>query len=124
MLVDYEENKRTIIISSHLMSELENLFERVLIIDKGSLLLNEEMETIREKARVISGDRERVEDLLKDKKVIYRQYIGRLANYTVFDNFTEDELSDFKRLNINYSPINLQKLFVNLSRGGNFNGKE
>lgn len=124
LLVDYEENKRTIIISSHLMSELENLFERVLIIDKGSLLLNEEMETIREKARVISGDRERVEDLLKDKKVIYRQYIGRLANYTVFDNFTEDELSDFKRLNINYSPINLQKLFVNLSRGGNFNGKE
>ena len=78
--------------------------------------MNEEMETIREKAWVISGDRERVEDLLKDKKVIYRQYIGRLANYTVFDNFTEDELSDFKRLNINYSPINLQKLFVNLSK--------
>src|SRR5690554_3628804 len=35
LISDYENNKRTIIISSHLINELENLFERVLIIDKG-----------------------------------------------------------------------------------------
>lgn len=34
LLIDFEKNKRTIIISSHLMSELENLFEKVLIIDQ------------------------------------------------------------------------------------------
>jgi len=124
LLTDYEKNKRTIIISSHLMSELENLFERIIIIDQGSILLNEEMEAVHEKAKVISGDKAYVEKILKDKKVIYRQEIGRLANYTVFDSFTEEELREFKDLNINYSSINLQKLFINLAKGGNFNGEE
>ena len=118
LLTDYEKNKRTIIVSSHLMSELENLFERVLIIDQGNLLLNEDMEELHEKAKIISGDKDCVEVLLKQKKIIYRQLVGRLANYTVFDNFTEEELEEFRMMKISCSSVNLQKLFINLAKGG------
>lgn len=124
LLKDYEKYKRTIIISSHLMSELENLFERVLIIDQGNLLLNEDMEELHEKAKIISGDKDCVEELLKQKKVIYSQLVGRLANYTVFDNFSEKELEEFKRMKVSCNSVNLQKLFINLAKGGFSSEKE
>ncbi len=118
LIDDYEQYERTIIISSHLINELENLFERVLIIDRGRILLDEELETIQKRAKIITGDRDILLDLLKDKRVVYRGSTGRMANYTVLDTFTEEELNELNRRNINYSSIDLQKLFVNLSKGG------
>jgi len=115
LLNDFQENKRTIIISSQLINELENLFDRVLIVKNGRLVLNEGMEEIHEMTKVVSGGKGEVKKVLKDKRVIHKQLIGRLANYTVLDRFTERELQSFKDLDISYSSINLQKLFVNLS---------
>jgi len=76
------------------------------------------MEELHEKAKIISGDKDCVEVLLKQKKIIYRQLVGRLANYTVFDNFTEEELEEFRMMKISCSSVNLQKLFINLAKGG------
>lgn len=118
LISDYEQNKRTIIISSHLINEFENLFERVLIIDRGRILLNEELEEIQQKARLISGEKSAVEEVLRGKRVLYRQITGKMANYTVLDNFTREELNELSNKNIKYSSIDLQRLFVNLAKGG------
>lgn len=118
LINDYEENPRTIIISTHLINELENLFEKVIIINEGSLLLNEEIETIKNKARIISGDNDKLQSILKDKNVIYKQLTGRLANYTVFDTFTEKEIKKINEMQLDFNALTLQKLFVNLSKGG------
>lgn len=118
LINDYEENPRTIIISTHFINELENLFERILIIHKGELLLNENIEDIKDKARIISGDKDKVESIIKNKKVVYKQSVGRLVNYTVLDTFTEEEIKTINNLQIDFSSLSLQKLFVNLSKGG------
>ncbi|HLV10462.1 MAG TPA: ABC transporter ATP-binding protein, partial [Halanaerobiales bacterium] len=73
LIDDYQNNQRTMIISSHLINELENLFERVLIIEQGKLILNEELETIKDKAKLITGDKDILKDILRDKKVVHRQ---------------------------------------------------
>lgn len=118
LINDYENNPRTIIISTHLIYELENLFEKVLIIHKGKLLLNEDMELIKQKARVISGDKDKVQTILKNKNVIYKHSVGKLANYTVLDVLTEDEIDKIGEMNLDINALSLQKLFVNLSKGG------
>ncbi|ACL69210.1 ABC transporter ATP-binding protein [Halothermothrix orenii] len=124
LIADYEQYKRTIIISSHLINEFENLFERVLIIDRGRVLLNEELEEIRKKARLISGEKSVVEEILKGKNILYKQVIGKLANYTVLDDFTEKELYEYKNRNIKWSSLDLQRLFVNLSKGGHISEQQ
>lgn len=118
LINDYEKNPRTIIISTHLINELENSFEKVLILHKGKLMLNEDMEDIKNKARVLSGEKNKVDSVTKNKKIIYKQSLGRLVNYTVLDTFTEQEIKDINNLQIDFSSLSLQKLFVNLSKGG------
>lgn len=121
LLEDYQQNPRTIIISTHLINELENLFEKILIIEKGSLIIDEVMEEIKQKAVIISGDREKIEAVIKGKNVIYKQEIGRLANITVLDTFTEEEINNIKKTNFEYGSVSLQKLLVNISKGGQIN---
>lgn len=118
MINDYDENPRTIIISTHLINELENLFERIIIINEGRLLLNEEIEEIKNKARIISGDNDKVEKVLRNKKIIYKKITGRLSNYTVFDTFSEEEIDTINNMQLDFNALTLQKLFVNLSKGG------
>src|SRR5690606_37434084 len=57
LLADYGAHPRTIIISSHLIDEVERLFEHVLVLDEGKLLLHEPAETLRERGvRVVGND--------------------------------------------------------------------
>ncbi len=50
LLEDYAEHPRTIILSSHLIDEVANLIERVIVIDDGRILLDEETDAVRERA--------------------------------------------------------------------------
>ncbi|WP_066503264.1 ABC transporter ATP-binding protein [Abyssisolibacter fermentans] len=118
LLSDYEENPRTIIISTHLINELENLFEHIYILHKGKLILNTSTEETKLKAQVLEGDKDRIESVLAGKRIINKQIIGRMATYTVYDSFTDAEKRVVKDIGIDFKPINLQKLFINLSKGG------
>lgn len=122
LIEDYQANPRTVIISTHLINELENLFEKILIIHKGSLIIAEDMEVIKQKAVYISGDREKIAAVIKGKNIIHQQLIGRLANITVLDSFTEKEIMNIRKRNLEYGAVSLQKLLVNLSKGGQING--
>jgi ABC-2 type transport system ATP-binding protein len=50
LLADVLEHPRTVIISTHLIDEVGSLFEDVLILDRGRLLLHEEADTLRARA--------------------------------------------------------------------------
>ena len=41
LIEDYTENPRTIIISTHYIDEVSNLFEEILLIEKGQMLVHE-----------------------------------------------------------------------------------
>lgn len=54
LLTDYTANPRTIVISSHLIEEVERLFEYVLVLHDGRLLLSESAESLRERGQRLS----------------------------------------------------------------------
>jgi ABC-2 type transport system ATP-binding protein len=60
VIEDYSEYPRTIIISTHLIDEVSRLFEDVIIIDGGRLLLQANGTELKEKAYYISGKEEAV----------------------------------------------------------------
>ena len=78
ILREYMEEKpeRSILISSHISSDLEHLCDDIYVIHKGKIVLHEEMDTILEKYAVlkVSEEQYRVMDkryLLKEKKEVF-----------------------------------------------------
>ena len=55
LLSDYAEHPRTIVISTHLIEEISDLLEHVLLIDRGRVLLDADAETLRATALTVSG---------------------------------------------------------------------
>lgn len=47
LINDYSENPRTIIFSTHLIDEMSKLFEKVIVINEGKVVLDEDSEIIR-----------------------------------------------------------------------------
>lgn len=71
-----EEPERSILISSHISSDLEHLCDDIYVIHKGKIVLYEEMDTILEKYAVLKVSEEQYQTmdksyLLKEKKEIF-----------------------------------------------------
>src|SRR6201999_3018648 len=47
LLADYAEHPRTIVLSTHLIDEIGDLVERVLLLDHGRLVLDEDADVLR-----------------------------------------------------------------------------
>lgn len=82
LLEEYEKEKRTIIFSTHLIDEVSLLFEEVLILQKGKLILKEEAEVLRNTTCAVTGPIDQVENFIKDKEVIQKkQLAGMMTAY-------------------------------------------
>ncbi len=49
LLKEFENNERTLIIATHLIEEVSNIIEEVVLIDKGKILVQETVEELLEK---------------------------------------------------------------------------
>lgn len=119
LLEDYEESKRTVIISTHLIDEVSSLFEEVIILDKGEVALSEEVNKLLEKAHFLNGKEESIMSIIKDKKVLHKEVFGASSIIGVLGNFHKEELELLKDSNIEISPMPLQKLFIYLTEENN-----
>lgn len=114
LLNDFEEKQRTIIIATHLIEEVENIIEEVVLIDEGKVLLQESVESLMSKGYCVSGHAEEVTAYCKDKQVIGSEELGNLK--LVYIVGEKEALS--KTSNLQISNMNLQKLFVKLTAKG------
>lgn len=116
LLKDYEDGERTIIIATHLIEEVANIIEEVVLIDKGKILLQESVERLLGTGYSISGITKEVDDYCTDKNVIGYDELGSLKiAYVLGEKTPLPENS-----NLQISAMNLQKLFVKLTeKGGN-----
>lgn len=122
LLEDSEKNPRTIIISTHLIDEVTNLFEEVIILKNGEVYIKDEIDNIMKKAYFLNGKSENIMPLVKDKNIIYKEEFGSSIILGLFDNLSNEEKLKLKEKNVEINPIPLQKLFVYLTE--NFHIKE
>jgi ABC-2 type transport system ATP-binding protein len=115
LLKEYEESNRTFILSTHLIDEVSSLFEEVIILQDGQLLIHEEMAKLLEKAHFLSGKEETIMQLIKSKKIIHKEFFGATAIVGVLDEFSREEMNTLKNKNIEMSSMPLQKLFIYLT---------
>ena len=116
LLQDYAEHPRTVILSSHLIDEVSNLIERVLVIDRGRILMDETTDAVRDRASTIVGDSAAVEGFIGRREVIHRESLGRVSAVTVLGTLSAEDRSRLGALGLEVAPVSLQQLIVRLTR--------
>lgn len=111
LMQEQERYTRTMVLSSHLIEEMTNLFSDVIILHDGKIILNDSLDTVQTKARKLTG-RKDIEDILSDKNVLGKNSVGTMSEIYIYDDFTENEISELNERGYKLAPMNLQELFA------------
>ncbi|HWR85835.1 MAG TPA: ABC transporter ATP-binding protein [Rhodoglobus sp.] len=111
LLEDYAEHPRTVVLSTHLIDEVSNLLEHVLVIDRGRIIIDEDAESLRGSASTIVGTRAAVDEFVGARPVLHRDAIGGLASVTVA-GLDAAGRSAAKAAGLELVPVSLQQLVI------------
>ncbi|TQO19074.1 ABC-2 type transport system ATP-binding protein [Rhodoglobus vestalii] len=114
LLEDYANHPRTVVLSTHLIDEVSNLLEHVLVIDEGAMLINEDAETLRNRATTVVGMKTAVDAFVGERTVLQRDGIGGLSSVTVA-GLNESERREATAAGLELSPVSLQQLIIHLT---------
>lgn len=79
LLRDYEEHPRTVVLSTHLIEESAALLDRVVILDQGKVIVDDETENARDSVVVLSGNSDAVREVLAGRRVLQSQSMGSIT---------------------------------------------
>lgn len=111
LLEDYAEHPRTVVLSTHLIDEVANLLEHVIVIDQGRILLDDDAESLRGSATTVVGTRAAVDSFVGGREVLHRDSLGGLASVTV-GRLDPAERREAAELGLELGPVSLQQLVV------------
>ncbi|KRM58008.1 ABC transporter, ATP-binding protein [Secundilactobacillus malefermentans DSM 5705 = KCTC 3548] len=114
LMESYANRPRTFVISTHLIEEVANLVEHVLIIKNGKILIDSGVDETLAKAHTVTGPEADVDSYTAGLNVIGHDSLGKIkANY-VFGDMDDKILPD----TVSIESMDLQKLFINLTNEG------
>lgn len=119
LIEDYSLHPRTIILSTHLIDEVSHLLEHVMVIDNGSLIINEDAEMLRGRAFNLAGHKDTVEAFITGKEVIHRESFGNLLSATIIGHLDASERKEAEASGLELTPVSLQQLIIYLTNGKN-----
>ena len=70
LLADYAEHPRTVLLSTHLIDEVANLLEHVIVIDQGRITVDAPAEDLRGRAVTVSGRAAAVDEFTASRDVL------------------------------------------------------
>lgn len=111
LLEEFAETGRTFIISTHIIEEASDIFEEVVIINKGELLLKENTVDLLDRARHVSGKIEDVDAAVAGLKTYHPEKMGRSKGVSVF---LEEGQQIKGNADVIVQPMSLQQVFVAL----------
>lgn len=112
LLIDeFSDSGRTFVISTHIIDEASDVFEEVIVMKEGGILLKENTVDLLERTIHISGEASKIDEYIKDKKAYGVHNTGRSKGCTVLLNDGELPPSDNE---LTVQKESLQQLFVAL----------
>lgn len=111
LLEEFTETGRTFVISTHIIEEAADIFEEVIIVDQGRILLKENTQELLERSYHISGHAEEVDAATAGLEKHHEEKIGRSKGVTVLLKHGQKLQEQYE---ISIQKPNLQKVFVSL----------
>lgn len=109
ILDEFAEGNRTFIISTHIIEEAADVFEEVIFLDKGQILLKENTQDLVSNFVHVSGTEEEVDKIMEGHEVYHVEKMGRSkgASIKLHDGEVLKNTAD-----ITVQPMNLQQVFL------------
>ncbi|SDN15681.1 ABC-2 type transport system ATP-binding protein [Geodermatophilus siccatus] len=116
LLADYAEHPRTVVLSTHLIEEIAPLLERVLLIDRGRVVLDADAESLRGSAVTVTGPSDRVAAFAQQHELLHSESLAGRSRSVVrlTDGSDGDGAVD---AGLSWEPVTLQQLVVAMSLG-------
>ncbi|WP_461244243.1 ABC transporter ATP-binding protein [Secundilactobacillus muriivasis] len=112
LMETYAERPRTFVISTHLIEEIANLVEQVLVLQNGQLTVNDTAEHLSQLGLAVTGPVADVQTYTAGLNVIGHEALGKLRVDYIYGELNEQrEIPD----TVSISHLDLQKLFIYLT---------
>ena len=113
VIEEYSETGRTFIISTHIIEEAASLFEKIIIIDKGEIKYQENLDELLSRAYRVSGDTDAVDKATEGFKIYNPESLGRNKVVTVIADKPVESFGE----GVQVEPVSLQNLFYAMCMG-------
>jgi len=115
LLAEYAEHPRTVLLSTHLIDEAAGLFERVVVIDRGRIVLNTAADDLRGAATSVSGPAIAVAEFTAGRPVWDRRRIASQESAVVAGTLDETDRARAAALHLHLEPLTLQQVVVQVA---------
>lgn len=104
LLEDFTQHPRTIIISTHLVEEMEAMFDQIVVLHQGRVVLDATPDQLAQQALEITGHADRVKDAVEGLDVLHLRTVGSLASAVILGEISPEQLSRLELANVTVSP--------------------
>lgn len=115
LVASYSLRPKTIIISTHLIEEISEVLEEVIIIKDGRIILKQPVEDLLSQAYTVSGEAAQVERFIEGKRCVSGETLGKFRAVTVMECLQNSDRALARELELDLSGVELQKLFISLT---------
>ncbi|MEJ6952537.1 ATP-binding cassette domain-containing protein [Natronospora cellulosivora (SeqCode)] len=116
LLREQNESPRLFILSTHLVSEMNYLFDHVLILNHGELIINEAYDEVIERGASIIGKASVVDNFVTDMKILNKQQLGGTKSVMIYGELSQEKISEAEQKGLEIGPVSLQDLFIHLTQ--------
>ncbi|GAA0468195.1 ABC transporter ATP-binding protein [Alkalibacillus silvisoli] len=116
ILQEQTHHPRIMILSTHLVSEMDHLFDEVIMIHHGSLLIHDNYEDFISKGIHITGNESVVNEFVQGHRVLKEQQLGGTKSSFIYGELTDHEQSLAQKNGLEVSSATLQDLFTQLTK--------
>ncbi len=117
LLADFAEFPRTVLLSTHLIDEAAALFEGVIVIDRGRVVLDAPADALRGVATRVSGPALAVDALAGVRPVWDRRRLGSQASIVMVGPLSPDDREQARSSGLDLTPLSLQQIVVQAAAG-------
>jgi ABC-2 type transport system ATP-binding protein len=115
LLGEIAEYPRTVLLSTHLVDEVADLLDNIVMLDEGRVVLDAPADDVRGKAVTVSGQASVVDEFVAGRAVWHRQRLGGRAAVTVPGPFDDVAQARARAMHLSLEPLSLQQLLVHAS---------
>ncbi|MPQ31048.1 ABC transporter ATP-binding protein [Clostridium estertheticum] len=118
LMEGYIEKPKTIILSTHIIEEVSQLIERVIVLNDGKIINDENVEELLTKCYNVFGLNKNIDEYIKDKNCLSVDEMASFKSAVIMGNNVGIENEKIKKLGLEVSKVELQKLFIDLTNNG------
>lgn len=113
----YAEYNRTFILSTHYIEEVSNLFEEIVLINKGQIVGKHNKDDIENLAYELIGSKDQLNKHFRKGEILNTEPFGSKLKCAIEANISNEKLLEIRNDNIEIHKLSLEKWFIYKMKG-------